>query len=106
MDNINDIWNEAMPSRFATELTQIRDIELMRAFLRDVMTEGELREVSARLRAAEMLRAGNTYVDITKETKLSSRTIARISDWMQRGAGGYAAVLDGVYAHVSPVDVG
>jgi TrpR-related protein YerC/YecD len=104
MNNINDIWNEAMPSRFATELVQIRDVELMRAFLRDVMTESELRDVSARLRAAEMLRAGSTYVDIIKETKLSSRTIARISDWMQNGAGGYAAVLEG--AHVWPVDVG
>ena len=104
MNNINDIWNEAMPSRLATELAQIRDIELMRAFLRDVMTESELRDVSARLRAAEMLRAGSTYIAIIKETTLSSRTIARISDWMQNGAGGYIAVLDG--AHVRPVDVG
>ena len=92
MNNINDIWNEAMPSRFATELAQIHDVELMRAFLRDVMTESELRDVSARLRAAEMLRAGSTYIAIIKETTLSSRTIARISDWMQNGAGGYAAV--------------
>jgi len=104
MNNINDIWNEAMPSRFATELAQIHDVELMRAFLRDVMTESELRDVSARLRAAEMLRAGSTYIAIIKETTLSSRTIARISDWMQNGAGGYAAVLEG--AHVRPVDVG
>lgn len=104
MNNINDVWNEAMPSRFATELTDISDMSLMRAFLRDVMTESELREISARLRAAEMLRDGCTYKVIAKETRLSSRTIARISEWMRSGAGGYAAVLDG--AHVSPANVG
>lgn len=104
MNNINDIWNEAMPSRFATELTDISDMSLMRAFLRDVMTGSELREISARLRAAEMLRDGCTYKVIAKETRLSSRTIARISEWMRSGAGGYAAVLD--HAHVLPVDVG
>lgn len=100
MNNANDIWNESMPSRFAVELTDITDVSLMQAFLRDVMTESELREISARLRAAEMLREGRTYKEIAKETRLSSRTIARISDWMRSGAGGYAAVLD--HAHVLP----
>ena len=64
------------------------------------MTEKELREVGARFRAAEMLRSGATYVEIVNETKLSSRTVARISDWLQKGTGGYTAVLD--HAHVSP----
>ena len=45
MENVSDIWNEALPSRFARELCAISNEELMRAFLRDVMTERELREV-------------------------------------------------------------
>ena len=103
MEDINDIWNEASPSTFADVVTSIDDPLRMRAFLRDVMTEKEIIEISSRLRAAEMLRDGATYAQIATETKLSSRTIARISDWMQRGAGGYATVLDdAAHAHLSP----
>ncbi len=103
MINTNDIWSEASPSTFADVLTSIQDPQLMRAFLRDVMTEKEIIEISARLRAAEMLRQGATYVQIVRETKLSSRTIARISEWLQGGAGGYTAVLDSLtHAHVLP----
>ena len=104
MENVNDIWNEALPSRFARELCMISDEGLMQAFLRDVMTERELREAGARLRAAEMLRTGATYAQIVAETKLSSRTVARISEWLKGGAGGYASVLD--RAHTKPAQVG
>lgn len=103
MENINDIWNEAFPSQFADAVSAINDPALMRAFLRDVMTEKEIIEISARFRAAQMLRDGKTYVDIVRETKLSSRTVARISDWLQNGAGGYSAIIDGVHhTHTSP----
>ena len=103
MNNTNDIWSEAFPSTFADVLTSIQDPQLMRAFLRDVMTEKEIIEISARLRAAEMLREGATYVQIVRETKLSSRTIARISEWLQSGTGGYTAILDdATHAHTMP----
>ncbi len=106
MDNINAVWEQELPSVFADTVCSISNPGLMRAFLRDVMTEKEIIEVSARLRAAEMLMQGRTYKDIVAETKLSSRTVARISDWMQNGAGGYGAVLAGVHAHTRPVDAG
>ncbi|PID29097.1 TrpR YerC/YecD [Candidatus Saccharibacteria bacterium] len=100
MKDIDNIWKEAFPDRLARELARIDDEDLMRAFLRDVMTEKEILEISARLRAAEMLRAGSTYTQIESETKLSSRTVARISEWLRQGTGGYSAVLD--HAHLTP----
>ena len=103
---MTDVWNEPMPAKLAAILVGIQSPDTMQAFLRDVMTEKELREIGARLRAAEMLYGNATYTAIVKETKLSSRTIARISEWMQRGAGGYLAVLNETHPHVSPVDVG
>ena len=103
MENINDIWNEALPSQFADAVSAINDPALMRAFLRDVMTEKEIIEISARLRAAQMMRDGATYTQIAAETNLSSRTIARISEWMKNGTGGYGAILVGQHhAHVPP----
>lgn len=103
MKDVNDIWSEPFSADFAEKLVAINESSLMRAFLRDLMTESELREIGARLRAAQMLSEGQTYKAIVCETKLSSRTVARISDWMQRGAGGYTAVLSDIHhIHSSP----
>lgn len=77
----------------------------MQAFLRDVMTEKEILDISSRLEAARMLSAGEKYTTISKQTKLSSRTIARISDWMQNGKGGYKtaiSLLGSHHAHTPP----
>ena len=79
----------------------------MENFLRDVMTEKEIIEVSSRLEAARMLQAGNTYTDIVASTKLSSRTVARISDWMKNGCSGYAAALKEIHHnHIAPARAG
>lgn len=99
------LWSNDIAAQLATVLAGIADDVAMKAFLRDVMTEKEIIEVSARLEAARMLRAGNTYSDIIARTKLSSRTIARIKGWMQNGSGGYATVFsqtDAEHGHASP----
>ena len=91
--------------QFVNVLGAIRDEVTMQKFLRDVMTEKEIIEMSARLQAAKMLRDGATYADITTSTKLSSRTVARISDWLKNGAGGYDAALQAIethHAHLPP----
>ncbi len=85
--------------QFVNVLGAIRDEVTMQKFLRDVMTEKEIIEMSARLQAAKMLRDGATYADITTSTKLSSRTVARISDWLQNGASGYDVALNMINAH-------
>jgi TrpR-related protein YerC/YecD len=64
-----------------------------RRFLRDLMTEDEIRMIVDRWRVARMLHEGRTYRDIEAETGLSSRTIARISRWLQEGEGGYRRQL-------------
>ena len=95
----DQIWKEAQPRQFAEVLASISDVATMQDFLRDVLTEKEIIEISARLEAARMLQAGSKYTDISAKTKLSSRTIARISDWLQNGAGGYCPALEIANAH-------
>ncbi len=97
--NSQSIWNSALPQQLAEVLVAIDDKNTMQNFLRDVMTEKEIIEMSARLEAARMLATGNTYIETAKKTKLSSRTIARISGWMQNGQGGYKAALQILAAH-------
>ena len=60
----------------------------------DIMTEDEIRMIVGRWRVARMLDEGRSYREIGEATGLSSRTIARISRWLQEGEGGYRAMLD------------
>jgi TrpR-related protein YerC/YecD len=97
--NNEEIWKDVKTRQFAEVLLSIASLSDMQGFLRDVMTEKELVEISSRLEAAKMLKAGKKYTDIVAETKLSSRTVARISDWLQNGTGGYLTALESIEAH-------
>jgi TrpR-related protein YerC/YecD len=99
------IWREDMPQRLAAVFTSIDDMAVMQNFLRDVLTEKEIIEICARLEAAKMLCDGEKYTDIVSKTKLSSRTVARISGWLKNGCGGYRAALEiigGHHRHIPP----
>jgi TrpR-related protein YerC/YecD len=101
------VWNSSPAQQLAEALTVIDNLTTMANFLRDVMTEKEIIEISSRLEAARMLQSGKTYVEIVKQTKLSSRTVARISDWMKNGCNGYAAALEQIHhIHISPAHAG
>ncbi|HEY5442579.1 MAG TPA: YerC/YecD family TrpR-related protein [Candidatus Saccharimonadales bacterium] len=95
LDTTGAIWQQDATQQFAVALTSISDVQAMQNFLRDVMTQKEITEMSARLEAARQLQRGETYTDIVASTKLSSRTVARISEWMKNGCGGYAEILRG-----------
>jgi len=75
-------------------------------FLRDLLTEEEIREFSRRWEVAQLLVAKNSYVKIEKQTGMSSTTIARVSKFLKGKFGGYQLVLDRLHHHshtVSPV---
>lgn len=93
------VWDTQTARQLAEVLAEISSTQNMQNFMRDVMTEKEIIEISARLEAAKMLQKANKYSDIIEKTKLSSRTIARISDWMQNGCSGYAIALNIINHH-------
>jgi TrpR-related protein YerC/YecD len=96
---ITSVWETETARQFSGAVVSIDDISTMQAFLRDVMTEKEIIEISSRFEAAKMLQQGRKYTEIIEKTRLSSRTVARISDWMQNGCGGYEAALKIINAH-------
>jgi TrpR-related protein YerC/YecD len=104
-DNKVSVWNSKTTQQFTEALLTIDEISLLQNFLEDVMTENEIIEISSRLEAARMLQDGNKYTDIVAQTKLSSRTIARISECIKNGPNGYAAVLGKLNHrdHIKPV---
>ncbi|MFH1968483.1 MAG: YerC/YecD family TrpR-related protein [bacterium] len=70
-----------------------------RKFLRDLLTEKELIEFGNRWKVARMLSKNVPYVEIEKETGLSSTTIARVSKWLNSGKNGYKLVLKRLNHH-------
>ena len=87
------IWNTNNTTQLANVLSGITDLQIMQSFLRDVMTEKEIVEISTRLEAAKMLTNGKKYDEVVKKTKLSTRTVARISNWLQNGCKGYKKAI-------------
>lgn len=87
-----NLWN-----RDATDLLRcllrLRSLSRAKRFIRDLMTEDEIRMIVDRWRVARSLAAGRTYRQIEEQTGLSSRTIARISRWLREGEGGYRLIL-------------
>ncbi|MCI5066472.1 YerC/YecD family TrpR-related protein [bacterium] len=88
-----DLWNQQDNRDLLTVLLSLENEEEAESFLRDLMTENEIRELALRWKVARMLDALIPYTQIEKETGLSSTTIARISKWLSTGAGGYKQML-------------
>ena len=74
-------------------ITRLESLEECRKFLRDLLTETEIREFAERWKVARMLSQGVPYTTIEEETGLSSRTIARVHKWLKQGKGGYTMML-------------
>src|SRR5258706_8081769 len=62
-------------------------------FLRDLLTEAEIKEFINRWKVVRMLDKHISYEEIEKKTGMSSTTIARISKWLNKGMGGYRLML-------------
>ncbi len=102
-ENNSAIWNKALPKQFLLTISLLSNRSMLADFLRDVMTEKEIIEISARFEAARLLKDGVSYEIISQKTGLSTRTIARISQWLKQGTGGYAAAFDTLTAHHSHI---
>ena len=70
-------------------------------FLRDLMTEKEIKEFSKRFKSAEMLTKKISYSVIEKETGLSSTTIARVAKWLNGKEGGYKMIINKLHHYNS-----
>jgi TrpR-related protein YerC/YecD len=64
------------------------------AFFEDALTVKEIAEISQRIKAAKMLSAGKSYIEVCSATGMSTATISRVSKALERGAGGYRLVIE------------
>lgn len=101
MNKYESIFRSPEAERLTAAFLSIDTPDLMKSFLRDILTEKEISEFSKRLKAAEMLINSAKYDDVVRATGLSSRTVARISAWIKTGNGGYAKVLSRIETYHS-----
>lgn len=94
-------WNNRKTKDLVEIILALKNKKEAKMFLRDLMTEREILEFGNRWKAAQMLFGQVSYQEIQKETGLSTRTIARISKWLNNGKGGYKLALNKLHHHSS-----
>lgn len=63
-------------------------------FFEDACTVKEILDIAQRLEVAKMLADKQSYVQIARETGMSTATISRVNRCLMYGAGGYRLALD------------
>ena len=89
-----DVWRSADVESLLDALLSVETREEAAAFLRDLCTLGELRDLAQRWAVVRLLDAGLHYSEISRRTGASTATITRIASWLNHGEGGYRLLLD------------
>ena len=85
---MNDIFDKNTDNLFDT-ISLIKDKKDCIDFFIDLCTIKEIKEMSKRFKAANMLYSGYNFNEIIKETGISAATLARVNKALQYGSGGY-----------------
>ena len=89
-----DEWRSSDVDELIAALLRLEESDEAAAFLRDLCTLGELRDLAQRWAVVRRLDAGEHYAAISRETGASTATITRIASWLNHGEGGYRAALE------------
>ena len=73
--------------------TNQKTTDEMSSFLRDLLTNKEIKEFANRVEVARLLTEGGSYLDIAKKLHVSTTTITRVAQWLTNGHGGYMRAL-------------
>lgn len=88
-----DFLSSPDAQEFFKAILSLENEDECKMFLRDLLTEAELKEFMNRWKVARLLSQKVPYEEISKATGMSSTTIARISKWLNNGKGGYQLLL-------------
>lgn len=94
MQSNADDWRSADVEALFDALLDLESRDEAAAFLRDLCTLGEIRDLAQRWTVARLLDAGLHYSEISRQTGASTATITRIASWLNHGEGGYRLLLE------------
>lgn len=90
---MEELHNPDVDSLFDA-IISLRTREECYSFFEDALTVKEILDIAQRLKAARMLKDGNSYNEVCRVTGMSSATISRVSKALERGKGGYKMILE------------
>lgn len=96
---MRELWENSNTDDLLEAILLLKNRQEAKRFFRDLLTEDEILEFGRRWKVARMLDRKISYSAIEQKTGLSSKTIARISRWLERGMGGYKLVLARLHHH-------
>jgi TrpR-related protein YerC/YecD len=88
-----DEWRSPATDALLDAILDLEDSVEAAAFLRDLCTLGEIRDLAQRWAVVRLLDGGLHYSEISRRTGASTATITRIASWLNHGEGGYRAAL-------------
>jgi TrpR-related protein YerC/YecD len=89
-----DDWRSPDVEALFDALLSLASRDEAAAFLRDLCTLGEIRDLAQRWTVVRLLDAGLHYSEISRRTGASTATITRIASWLNHGEGGYRLLLE------------
>jgi TrpR-related protein YerC/YecD len=94
MQSTADDWRSPDVEALFDALLSLESRDEAAAFLRDLCTLGEIRDLAQRWTVVRLLDAGLHYSEISRRTGASTATITRIASWLNHGEGGYRLMLE------------
>lgn len=92
--SVNEKLKDTLHDQLFEAILKLQNMEECYEFFEDICTIQEMKAIAARLEVARMLKAGDIYEDIVKETGASTATISRIKRCLMYGSGGYNKILE------------
>ncbi len=91
---MNNKWRNKKTKELFEAFLQLRTVDEVARFCRDLMTESEIEEFAGRFAVAVELNKGKPQRQVSQETGVSIATVTRVNQWLKRGMNGYRLVLD------------
>ena len=87
-------WHTKEMDTLFEAILSLESVEECYMFFEDACTVKELTDIAQRLKSAKMLASGSNYIEIGKETGMSTATISRVNKCLEYGNGGYKMVIE------------
>ncbi len=86
--------NDEYVSQLAELIVRLKDTELTKAFLSNILTSSDLDEISRRLQIFKLLHKGLPQREVAQELGVSVGTVSRGSRELKYGEPGIKVILD------------
>jgi len=87
-------WKNKKTNKLFEAILNLKSVNEAERFFRDLMTIQEIQTFSERFDVARLLKKGLSYRKIAKRTGVSTTTISRVNQWLNKGMNGYKLVLE------------